>query len=315
MKKFNKTVKIIIYACLLVFILMNIVAYIQAYKFTHFETPVSIKKQNSGNLSFGQTLKAIFTGISNPRPYNNTKPNMAFETIILKSNKEIECWLIKKDSSKGTVILFHGYHAKKSDMLERSEIFLNLGYNTMLVDFMGSGGSEGNLSTIGYCEAEEVKTAFKYLSDNGEKNIVLFGNSMGSVAVMKAMNDYKLNPKSIIIECPFGSMLQTTKARFNHMHIPVFPMAYLLVFWGGIQNGFNAYKHKPVDYAKSINCPTLLLWGGIDENVSKQEIDNIYSHLKGIKKLKIYQKAKHEDYLIKYKGEWINDVKSFLDWN
>ena len=90
-------------------------------------------------------------------------------------------------------------------------------------------------------------------------------------------------------------------------------MAYLLVFWGGIQNGFNAYKHQPVEYAKSITCPTLLLWGGIDENVSRHEIDTIYSHLKGVKEFKIYPKAKHEDYLIKYKTEWINDVKSFLE--
>lgn len=29
-------------------------------------------------------------------------------------------------------------------------------------------------------------------------------------------------------------------------------MANLLVFWGGVQNDFNAFKHNPTDYAKNI---------------------------------------------------------------
>ena len=75
---------------------------------------------------------------------------------------------------------------KKSSLLDKAEIFLNLGYNTFLVDFMGSGGSDGNQTTIGFYEAEEVKTAFNYLEACGEKNIILFGTSMGAAAIMKA---------------------------------------------------------------------------------------------------------------------------------
>ena len=232
MKKFHKTAKRSLFICLVLFVLLNVLAYVHAYKFTHFDTPPGSKKEKVKS-GFAQTLKTIFTGISNPRPYNKLTPKKPYSIIKLKSNKEIECWLMKKDSSKGTVILFHGYHARKSDMLERAYIFMDLGYNTLLVDFMGSGGSEGNLSTIGYCEAEEVMTAYNYLAGKGEKNIILFGNSMGSVAVMKALNDYKLKPGSIIIECPFGSMLETTKARFRNMGIPCIPDGLFTGVLGG----------------------------------------------------------------------------------
>ena len=81
-------------------------------------------------------------------------------------------------------------------MLDKSEIFLELGYNTFLVDFMGSGGSEGNQTTIGFLEAEQVETSFNYLKNKGEKNILLFGTSMGAVAIMKAIHDFDLKPKS-----------------------------------------------------------------------------------------------------------------------
>lgn len=198
-------------------------------------------------------------------------------------------------------------------MLDKAEIFYDLGYNTLLVDFMGSGGSEGNQTTIGYFEAEQVKTAFEFLTLRGEKNIVLFGTSLGAVAIMKAQHDYQLTTKGIILECPFGTMLETVQARFASMKVPSFPMANLLVLWGGVQNGFNAFRHNPVDYAKSISTPTLLLYGEKDERVSKNEIDRIFSNLQGVKTLKTYPLAGHENYLTKYAVEWKEDITLLLD--
>ena len=96
------------------------------------------------------------------------------------------------------------------------------------------------------------------------------------------------------------------------MQIPSFPMAGLLVFWGGVQNGFWAFGHNPTEYAKKINRPTLLLYGEKDDRVSRQEIDQIYSNLMCKKTLKLYQLAGHENYLIKYKQEWIEDIKIFM---
>jgi len=160
-----------------------------------------------------------------------------------------------------TVAFFHGYGGEKTSLLDKAEEFKRLNFDVLLVDFMGSGGSEGNQTTLGFKEAEEVKTAFDYLSKNRTENIYLFGTSMGAVATMKAIAEYDLKPSGIIIECPFGSMYQTTCARFKIMNVPTFPMAALLVFWGGVQNSFWAFGHNPTEYAKKISCPTLLLYG------------------------------------------------------
>ncbi len=297
---------------LILFILMNIVAYFHAYKFTHFDPTILTKTKSAKQLSIIEKMKVLFFGINNPRPHNKTKPTQSYETVKLKSNKEIECWYIKPDSSIGTVIIFHGYSGEKSSMLDKAEVFLKLGYNTLLVDFMGAGGSEGNQTTIGFYEAEEVKSAFDYLKSCGEKNITLFGTSMGAAAIMKAQNDYQLPVKSIILECPFGTMLETIQSRFKTMNVPSFPMANFLVFWGGFQNNFNAFEHNPIEYSKNINCETLLLYGLKDAEVSKQEIDDIFQNIKGYKELKTYQLAGHENYLKKYKEKWTSDITSFL---
>ncbi|MEO7977405.1 alpha/beta hydrolase [Flavobacterium sp.] len=235
---------------------------------------------------------------------------------------KIECWYINKDNSvktdtvKGTIIIFHGYSGEKSSMLDKYDEFVKLKYNTFLVDFMGSGGSEGNQTTLGFKEAEQVKTAFDYLTERGEKNIYLFGTSMGAVSILKAISDYGLQPKGILIECPFGSMYTTTCARFRNMNAPVFPMAGLLVFWGGIENGFWAFGHNPTQYAKKINCPTLLFYGNLDKNVSKEETNEIFENLNGKKSKKVFEFAGHENYLSgPYKYEWVIAVSKFLNEN
>jgi len=46
--------------------------------------------------------------------------------------------------------------------------------------------------------------------------------------------------------------------------------------------------------------------------VSREEINNIFSSLSGTKKLKTYPLAGHDNYLNKYKNEWLGDVKRFM---
>ncbi len=296
------------------FTLMNVVAFFHAYKFTHFVNGELVKTKDARQLSITAKIRALFLGIDNPRPVNKVVPAGPFETVRLHSNKEIECWRIKTKSAlvKGTVVLFHGYSGQKSSLLDKAEEFRQMGYNTMLVDFMGSGGSEGNQTTIGFHEAEEVKTCVDYLRREGEHPIYLFGTSMGAVAILKAINDHGVEPSAIIIECPFGSMYQTTCARFRSMHVPAFPMAALLDFWGGVQNNFWAFGHNPAEYAKAVDCPVLLLYGEQDEKVSRQEIDEIYTNLSGVKQLKTYPRAGHENYLRRYRQQWTQDVHAFL---
>jgi uncharacterized protein len=306
---------------LIVFGLMNIVAYFHAYKFTHFSNSIVEKTKSPEKLSMFGKIQALAFGVSNPRPSNKVTPRSNFNKIDLQSNFKIECWDVPStytdasNPTKGTIIIFHGFSGEKSSMLDKAGIFDSLNLNCLLIDFMGSGGSEGNTSTIGFKEAEQVKTAFDYLQSKGVKNIYLFGTSMGAAAVMKAINDYKISPRGIILECPFGTMYDTVSARFRNMNVPAFPMANLLVFWGGVQNGFWAFNHNPIDYAKKISTPTLLMYGNQDQNITRQETDGIFKNLNGRKRLKIFEQAGHENYLIKYRHEWTKEVDLFLKEN
>jgi uncharacterized protein len=305
--------KRLLWVLLLAFVFVNAIAFFHAYKFTHFDASAARRIENATELSFGQKLGLLLTGADMPRPLNRAQPDRPYETIKLQSNKAIESWYIPTDSSKGTVALFHGYGGEKSTMLDKADVFRQLGYNTLVVDFMGAGGSEGVQTTIGFMEAQQVRTCVDYLKKRGEQNIILFGTSMGAAAIMKAMDDEALPVRALILECPFGTMLQTVKNRFVMMGVPSFPMAHLLVFWGGAQNGFNAFAHNPTEYAKDITCPTLLLYGEKDDRVTAEETHEVFTNLAGPKKLVTYPLAGHENYLNKYKGQWTGNVVQFLN--
>lgn len=308
--KFN--VKIIKWAGIFGFLLLNFVAYNHAYKFTHFSTTTG-KKVKPEDLSFGKKLKVLLMGVDNPRPQNNSLPQRIFKTIPIQSEQLLESWLIEVSNSKGVVIMFHGYSGDKSGNVVYAEAFNKMGYSTLLVDFMGSGGSTGNQTTIGFKESKDVRAAFEYAKKAFPKEeIILFGTSMGAVAIMKSVADKNARPNKIILECPFGTMRKTVQKRFEAMKIPSFPFADMLMFYGGLQNGFNAYKHQPIAYAKHIETPTLLLYGAKDARVTSEETNAIYQALAGKKTLTVLKNSAHENYLNNNKKEWLKAVQMFL---
>ena len=165
---------------------------------------------------------------------------------------------------------------------------------------------------MGYKEAEDVKVCVDYCKQQGEHSIYLLGTSMGAAAILRAVHEQYVNPKGIMIECPFGTMYDAVAIRFDMMHVPQFPMAHLLMFWGGLENGFWAYNHNPEDYAKTVTCPTLLMFGEKDDRVTRAEIDRIYQNLAGKKQLVLFPKSGHENYLLEHRTDWTETITQFL---
>ena len=287
-------------------------AYNHAYKFTHF-TKTEGERIKPENLSFISKIKVLFLGVDNFRPVNTEQPEQPFETTLIQSRQSLECWLKKEKNSPGIVVLFHGYSGSKSGNISYGKAFNKMGYTTLLVDFMGSGGSEGNQTTIGFKESQDVKAVFDYIQKTfPNEEIILFGTSMGAVAIMKAVADYAIQPNKIILECPFGTMRKTVQKRFEAMNVPTFPFADMLLFYGGIQNGFNAYRHQPIEYAKAIKTPVLLLYGKKDERVTLAETNDIFESLNGEKKLVILKNSAHQNYLTNDENIWLEAVEAFL---
>lgn len=308
----NRFFKFFLRIVLAVFLLLNIVTAFHAYKFTHFYDAADAPATKDLS-SWGKT-KSILFGINAFKQKNNISADSAFQTVYLKSSTcpKLEAWYIPVDSAKGTICMFHGHGGTKSGIFQESAAFRKMGYNTMLVDFRAHGNSEGNTCTIGYDEAEDVKLAYDFIKTKGEKNIMLWGISMGAATITKSINDYQLKPNKIILEMPFASIKEAAEGRIKLMGLPGEPLATLITFWGGAEHAFWAFNMKPSEFAKKINCPVLVQWGRNDPRVTEHETMEVYNNISTPKKMVIYENAGHESLYKNDPQKWTNELTSFL---
>ena len=225
---------------------MNAVAFFHAWRFTHFANEPGLHSPNPEQLGPGQKIWLLLTGIRNPIPRIGRKPGFPVETVSIASpHGALEAWYARPESgrSRGTVALFHGYTSSKSHLTHEAGYFRRLGYNVLLVDQAGNGNSAGFRTTVGYREANDVAAAVCWLNDSTKhrapvtkhQKLILYGVSMGAVAIMRAEAELGVHPTANILECPYGNMRQTAYNRFASRHVPGFPMADLLVFWSSAQ--------------------------------------------------------------------------------
>ena len=314
-RRFPSLIRWIVWVLLVQFVLMNISAAIYAYRLTHFYKDPSLRTSSPDKNIFTKTWK-LFTGPKQPRSFITDKPVFRYETIQLKTGQGhiIEAWYGKVDSlSKGTVILFHGITSNKGSLLQEAYEFRYHDYNVMLVDLRGHGNSDGNNSTIGYHESEEVKLAYDWIAQKGESRIFLYGVSLGAVVVAKAVGEYGLKPAGIVLDMPFGSLQSYLKNKARTLGFPQQPFAFLTTFWIGAERGYNGYRHNTMRYVKDITCPVLMQWGARDEFILKSETERIYRATGSAqKKLVIYEGAGHGSFLQHDPLRWRSEMEAFM---
>lgn len=313
----KKTAKRIGIALLILFVLINAVCAWQAYIFTHFSEQKVAKNTAQRNAVLKKFDKII--GKEHPRQLVVDSLSVPHQSLFISSDSfKLAAWYAKHatDSSKGTVILFHGYGSSRSDVIPEATAFYKMQYNILMIDFRGHGKSEGDLCSMGYYESDDVRAAYNFIKNSGEHNIILWGGSMGAASITRAMyDDSSMQPSKVILERCFGVMTDAAKSlAHNTMHEPKQPFGTLLTFWGSAENGIYMFKMKPQEYVRKITCPTLVQWGEKDENVSKQETENIYTNLGTTKKqLVIYPDCGHENLLLKKPQLWKTSVNNFLN--
>ncbi len=300
------------------FTLLNVLAYHHAWAMTHFVSEGARTKRPE-QLSFMKKLTVFCTGVSIPKPRGQGKTPkdhglpFEFHRLAGSGGGELEAWHIPHSRAKGIVLMFHGYASCKASLLAEAKSFHDLGFAAFLVDFHGSGGSSGCNTSIGMFEAEEVALAADYARTHWPAlPQICYGQSMGSAAILRASAILGYNPAALILECPFDRLLTTVGNRFGSMGLPAFPLAHLLVFWGGVQQGFNGFRHNPVEYAAHVACPVLHMQGTADPHVTREEAQAIFDNLGGEKKMELFAGIGHKPYLVNRPEQWRRAVGDFL---
>ncbi len=318
MKKIKRWLLRFMVVLVVVFVGANILAYRHAHAMMNFVATGARTVRPEG-LSFSTKAKLLFKGVSVPRPEDEYDPSeLAADALVLtiagEDGVSLDAWYCNRGIDTPLVILFHGYASQKTDLLREAHKFLELGVSVFLVDFRGSGGSSKSYTTIGVCEGVDVATAVRYAKDRfSHTDTILFGRSMGAAAVLRAVHEEAITPDAVILEAVFDRMLSTVCNRFDIMGAPSFPAARLLVFWGGIQFGFNGFGNNPVEYASSLKCPVLFMHGSSDPRAKLSEGRSVYDAVPGsCKWFKEFSEAGHQSYVAAYPEQWKVSVNNFF---
>lgn len=299
-----------------IIVFWNLLIAVRAWRFTHFAQIPPANQTRVQQAGFFSQIVNRFTGRTYYKTSNTDIPQKPYSTVKLKtqSGLGIECWYIPVKNAKGTVVLFHGLQGSKQNMLPEAGAFYEMGYNTLLADFRAHGGSDGYRCTLGATETEEVKLAMGYVAAQGEKNIILYGASMGAATIMHALSRYpELQPAKVVLDMPFASCEKLVEKWFQKSKYPAQPGAKLFTFWAGLLNGRSFFSLKPSSYAKDIQVPVLLQWGRTDHLVPESDTRKIFDNIPSPQKqLVVYEQSGHESYCVKEKEKWTATVSAFL---
>lgn len=297
---------------------LNALAYRHAYAMLHYGT-AGERTRKPESLSAWQKVKVLFGGVNIPRPHGHGNPSsvgLPYREADIPSTGSVRlgAWFCPRKGATNLVILLHGYASEKSSQLAEARQFYDLGCAVLLVDFRGSGQSSESYTTVGFEEADDVVAAVAYAREQWPgTRIVLFGQSMGAAAVLRAAGRLDVKPDAIIIEAVFDTMCNTIRHRFESMGVPSFPCADLLVFWGGWQMGFDGFAHNPVDYAAGVTCPVLVMHGRDDARAKLADARAVFDHLGGRKQFLEFKATGHEPYVRRNTEPWRAAVRCLLD--
>lgn len=118
-------------------------------------------------------------------------------------------WYFNVTGSNKTIILAHGYGKNRLHFGENTihliKGLLDKGYNVLAFDFRNSGESEGNTTTFGVYEKNDLLGAIEYAKSKGSDTIVLMGFSTGaSACILTAAESTDVD--AVIADSPYAEL-------------------------------------------------------------------------------------------------------------
>lgn len=292
-------------------------SYLNAYKMMHYQeevTPTGAYEK----LGLTDKIKLFVNGIDKKRPAakrNARELKVNFEKFRFQGMRgELTSLYFPQKGSRYTFLMFHGYGSTKEKYLKAVPILMKMGHSVVLPDFSGGGESHGSVTTVGVLEADDVKTVVdQFMKLHPEQRLVLFGGSMGAVAISRAMMLYELPVEAVILASPFNSFLETMQNRFELMKLPTFPIPHLITLNASFQHGFNFFKHNSRDYVKTLKVPVLYHHGELDDKVTIPQAQEIFDNIPTWKKYIQFEGVGHKFYADTHPREWKESVQVLMD--
>jgi pimeloyl-ACP methyl ester carboxylesterase len=204
-----------------------------------------------------------------PRNNIDEKPDWGSikdERITTINGKNLDCWVVSPEGeteNRPAIILLHGWGRNRGRMVSRARIYANHGFTTILLSVRDHGASSKErlgMSIIKF--SEDLEACVNWWG----KPVILCGHSIGGGATLLVGSRNPL-VKAIIAEAPpisfphdFKYVYRPGLRGLTGFFIPGITIVVL-----GIFRRFHNNDYSPIEVAKRISVPTLIIFGKKDE--------------------------------------------------
>jgi pimeloyl-ACP methyl ester carboxylesterase len=218
--------------------------------------------------------------------------------------------------SKGTVVLGHGRFGSKDSDLRYGPSLREAGYNCFLFDFRGHGRSEGNYTSFGLHERQDLLGAIDFLRTKDIDTVGVIGFSLGAVA---GINTAAICEEilAVVADGAFPELRSTLARGAQERGLPAWLTRTLgpFVLWlAGRRVGGDLEEAEPIRWVDKIAPRALfMIHGGRDRYVSTADVRRLYDAAGEPKELWIAPEAEHRRVDQVHPEEYRKRVLAFFD--
>ncbi len=180
-------------------------------------------------------------------------------------------YLVPPNDCGRAVLALHGIADRRSAMVAHAELLARHGYRVLLADLRGHGDSEGDISTYGVIEAQDVVVWQRWLTERGARAVFGFGASLGAAVLLQAPRA-GARFDGVVAEASYSSFADIAQDRIGAKAGALSWFARLLsrpiiasgVLYVRLRYDIDLAQASPAQAAAATDTPVLLIHGDAD---------------------------------------------------
>ena len=227
----------------------------------------------------------------------------------------LNVWRLEVPAPRARLLIFHGYHANRYQVLGIAAALRERGYESLLFELRGHGDRPGPC-TFGLKEADDADAVLQWLRDTTPGEWVpmgVLGLSMGAaLACQVAWRHAEV--QAVVADSVYSRFYPIVRFSIQRRYrLPAWPWAW--VTWCGVRIALRRRTRwlNPLALAPQLRQPLLAIQGGHDDVVPSSESDAFYQRWGGPKERWFEPAAAHVEAFTLNPQTYTNRVAEFFD--
>ncbi|MEC0368512.1 alpha/beta hydrolase [Paenibacillus chibensis] len=253
----------------------------------------------------GARLKEYYDPLPKEEVHIHSHDGLRLHGVIVKADQPSDKW----------VMLVHGYTTSLPASIPFMEMFLEDGFNVLLIDQRRHGKSEGKYTTYGYREKHDVAAWIQFLTGTyGDQCIIgLHGVSLGGGTCLEYLSLPDPAVQFVIADCPYSDLTRLMHHQMQKLnHIPAALFLPLVNAQLRRKAGFTLDQVSPVRSIAASSIPVMFIHGTKDHYIPPQMSEELFAAKSGLKRLVLIEGAAHGFAIDADPGVYKRSVKEFV---